>query len=132
MQDGMAPPPPVPVLLAGLGTWGSSVSNMFGRNPLRDGSPGWHLPAPDELKECGVDRQRIEAGDADEGAVEGALPHLQGVEACPAHGVPACQGHRRLLCCLRHRNCCLVVLSLNGRSVKRIFSHLKLLLAHWA
>ena len=83
---------------------------MFGRNPLRDGSPGRHLPAPDELKECGVDRQRIEAGDADEGAVEGALPHLQGVEACPAHGVPACQGHRRLLCCLRHRNCCLVVL----------------------
>ena len=41
-----------------------------------DQAPGWHLPTPDELKECGVDWKCIEAGDADEGAVEGALPHL--------------------------------------------------------
>ena len=65
-----------------------------------DQAPGGHLPTPNELKESSVDWECIETGDADEGAVEGALPHLQGVEACPAHRVPACQRHRRLLCCL--------------------------------
>ena len=50
--------------------------HMFCFNPLIDQAPGRHLPTPNELKESGVDRQCIETGDADEGAVEGALPHL--------------------------------------------------------
>ena len=41
-----------------------------------DQAPGGHLPTPNELKERCVDRQCIETGDADEGAVEGALAHL--------------------------------------------------------
>ena len=45
-------------------------------NPLIDKAPGRHLPTPNELKESGVDWECIETGDADEGAVEGALSHL--------------------------------------------------------
>ena len=41
-----------------------------------ESAPGWHLTTPDELEQSCVDGQRVEAGDADEGAVEGTLPHL--------------------------------------------------------
>ena len=73
----MVPPPLAEVLWVGLCTWMDEVQlHMFGFNPLIEQAPGGHLPTPDELKECGVDWEGIETGDADEGAVEGALPHL--------------------------------------------------------
>ena len=50
--------------------------HMFSFNPLIEQAPGGHLPTPNELKESGVDWEGIETGDSDEGAVEGALPHL--------------------------------------------------------
>ena len=96
----MVPPPLAEVPWVELCTYEQSILHTHGFNLRGDEAPGWHLPTPDELKECGVDGKCIEAGDADEGAVEGALPHLQGVETCPAHRVSTCQGHRRLLCCL--------------------------------
>ena len=50
--------------------------HTLGFNLRGDQAPGWHLSTPDELKKCSVDGKCIEAGDADEGAVEGTLPHL--------------------------------------------------------
>ena len=76
-------------------------------------APGWHLATPDELEQSCVDGQCVETGDADEGAVERALAHLQRVQAGSAHRVTACQRHWRLLCCLLHRNCCPVAIALH-------------------
>ena len=71
----MVPPPLAEVLWVGLCTWMDGPSyTCF--NPLIEQAPGGHLPTPNELEECGVDWKCIETGDSDEGAVEGALPHL--------------------------------------------------------